>query len=538
MSTIRRRTFLAAGATAGAAGLVAPATSQAVASSDPGLPAPGPIYARHSNPADLGLLEAASLLRAGKLSSTELVKACQDRIARRNGEISFAGTASDVNAWIRTYPEIARNAAAAADTRLARARRQRRTLPALTGVPIGLKDLYAVKGLPVTASSKILGGDEATGVDAIAGNIASGNATVWRRLARQGMVLLGHTHTDEFAILGVTPQSGNPWDTARTTGGSSGGSAAALAARMTPAALGSDTLGSLRIPAAFCGVSSIKPTFGLLSSYGVIPMSWSLDTCGPMARSIADCSIMLSAMAGADPADPSTEVSGRPSSSYPTLPRRRSKPLAGTRIGVPTNVGTPDAGPGQVLARTYRELRALGATLVEVAIPLFSDSLEVKLGNYVDTLTYHSQWFPSRVAEYGGPAAQILAAVQAQDMRATDYLSLMRDRATYQATWKTFLAEHDLDAVALLVSTADPVERGTLATQSPLTNPQNNRLLTFMFNYLGYPTVTVPGGTSAASGLPVGIQIVGAPFSESSLIQLAIDLQARYPHYREAPTFA
>lgn len=538
MAAIGRRTILTAGATGGAAGLAAPAQARSSARGAPGLPAPGPIYARASHPADLGVLEAASLLQAGKLSSVELTKACQDRIARRNGEISFAGSDSEINAWIRTYPGIARKAARAADVRLARARSQRRRAPALTGVPIGLKDLYAVEGLPVTASSRILGGDVATGVDAVAGNIASGDSTVWKRLSRRGMVLLGHTHTDEFAILGVTPQSGNPWDTSLTTGGSSGGSAAALAARMTPAALGSDTLGSLRIPAAFCGVSSIKPTFGLVSSYGVIPMSWSLDTCGPMARTVADCSLLLSAMAGRDPADPSTDTAARPPTSYPTLPRRGAKPLAGTRIGVPTNVGTPDAGPGQVLARTYRELRSLGATLVEVAIPLFSESVAVKLGNYVDTLSYHSQWFPSRAAEYGGPAAQILAATLAQDVRATDYLSLMRDRATYQAAWKSFMGKHDLDAVALLVSTADPVERRALTTLSPATNPQNDRLLTFMFNYLGYPTVTVPGGVSEATGLPVGIQVVGAPFQERPLIQVAIDLQARYPHYREVPTFA
>src|SRR5258707_12267022 len=258
--------------------------------------------------------------------------------------------------WIRLYPEMAQSVAAAADARLARARTESKAAPALCGIPLGLKDLYAVKGLPVTASSKVL-----------AGNVATGDSTAWARLASAGMVLLGHTHTDEFAFLAVTPQCGNPWDPALITGGSSGGSAAALASRMVTAALGSDTLGSLRIPAPFFGVSSIKPTFALGCSYGVIPLAWALGHCGPMGRSVGDCSLIFNALAREDGNDPSTDIGQSPPPPYPTLPRKGSAPLAGIRIGVPTHLGTPEPGPPEILARTLHELSSLGATLIGLA---------------------------------------------------------------------------------------------------------------------------------------------------------------------------
>ncbi len=538
-----RRAVITGGAAAGAAlfplaGAVQAKTikKKKAPSVAPGLPAPGPIYAEKANPADLTALEAASLLQAAKLSSAELTAACQARIGERNPTISFTGSDSEINAWIRTYPDIATTTAQNADARLAKQRRKGGHAPALTGIPIALKDLYAVKGLPVTASSAVLGGDQATGENAIAGNIASGDSTAWRKLEGAGMVLLGHAHTDEFAFLAVTPQCGNPWNTSLITGGSSGGPAAALAARMTTAAMGSDTLGSLRVPAAFCGVSSIKPTFGLISAYGVIPLCWSLDTCGPMARTVADCALMLETLAGSDPNDPSTDISEQPPARYPTLPRSGTQPLRGTRIGVPTNLGTPGAGPGEIFNRTQTELQSLGATVVGLAVPPnpFDDQTGL-LEAYTDALAYHQQWYPSEISKYKSPAQQILTGVTALNVSAVQYLSIMRTRAAYQVSWKGFLAANSLDAVAVLISLDDPPARSDLAVASPLSNPENDALLTYMFSYLGFPTVTVPGGVSTATNLPVGIQIVGAPFSETSLIQLAVDLQHHYPHYEEDP---
>ena len=494
------------------------------------LPAVGPIYARHDDPADLGVTEAAALLRGGLLSSAELTAACQARIAARNGSVSFDGAPDAINAWVRLYPGVAGPLAAAADARLAAARRGGATAPALTGIPVGLKDLYAVSGLELTASSQIL-----------AGNVATGDSAVWRRLASSGMVLLGHTQTDEFAFLAVTPQCGNPWQLGRITGGSSGGSAAALAARMLPAATGSDTLGSLRIPAAFCGTSSIKPTFGLVSAAGVIPLAWALDHCGPMARSVADCSLLLTAMAGRDPEDAATDIGYTPpAAGYPLTPRAGARPLQGVRVGIPRSLGgTPDAGPAQVYERTQQELASLGAELVAIDEPAspFTSST-APLDFYTDAADYHQPWFPSRADEYRPPAAQMLTLIRGLDLSALAYLDMHRQRAVYQADYRAFLADQRLDAVALPVSLADPPLRSAQANPSilsPVTNAENSALLTYAYSYLGFPVVTVPGGASAASGLPVGIQLVGAPFTEPDVIQIGIDLQQHYPHFTEQP---
>jgi aspartyl-tRNA(Asn)/glutamyl-tRNA(Gln) amidotransferase subunit A len=427
---------------------------------------------------------------------------------------------------VRRYDDLAAQQAAAAGTAL---KRLGARAPLLTGVPVVLKDLYAVKGLELTASSRIL-----------AGNVAPGDSAVWRRLAANGMVLMGHTHTDEFAFLAVTPQCGNPWQLARVTGGSSGGSAAALAARMVPAATGSDTLGSLRIPAAFCGVSSIKPTFGLVSAAGVIPLAWSLDHCGPLARSVADCSLLLSAMAGHDADDPSTDIGHTPPANYPLSARSGARPLQAARIGIPRSLGgTPDAGPGQVYERTQQELAGLGAQLVAVDEPPspFTASTD-PLAFYTDAADYHQPWFPSRASDYRGPAAQMLALIRAMNLSALAYLDMHRRRAAFQATYREFLSSQRLDAIALPVSLADPPLRSPDSNAlilSPATNPENSKLLTYPYSYLGFPVVTVPGGVSSASGLPVGIQLVGAPFSEARLIQIAIDLQLHHPHFTEQP---
>src|SRR3954467_3981834 len=211
-----------------------------------------------TDPADLGALEAARELRARRLSARELLAAVLARIEERNGGApTFDGAPDAVNAWARVYPEQAEAMARAADQRLAG---EGEDAPLLCGVPVGLKDLYAVAGLPLTASSGML-----------AGNVATEDCVVWARLRAAGMVLVGHTHTHEFAFGGTTDQVGNPWDLARSAGGSSGGSAAALAARMVPLATGTDTAGSVRIPAAMSGISSIKATHGRVPIGGGIP---------------------------------------------------------------------------------------------------------------------------------------------------------------------------------------------------------------------------------------------------------------------------
>ncbi|MBA3262014.1 MAG: amidase, partial [Thermoleophilaceae bacterium] len=264
----------------------------------------------------MGLVEAAALLHARQLSAVELARACLERIEVRNGGLlSFDGAPKAINAWVRLYPEVALRHAHAADRRLASGRRA----PLLCGIPLGLKDLYAVRGLPLTASSRVL-----------EGNVASESSAVWARLRAAGMVLLGHTHTHEFGAGPTTDQVGNPWRPARSAGGSSGGSAAALATRMVPAATGTDTGGSLRFPASFCGLSTIKPTYGLVPPAGLIPVASSIDHAGPMARTVADCAALLQTMGA-----------GAWLPRLATGPRTGLRPLAGLTVAVTDRL--PDA---------------------------------------------------------------------------------------------------------------------------------------------------------------------------------------------------
>ena len=216
------------------------------------------------DPADLGVVDAGEALRSRALSSRELVESCLARIRERDGAHSHDGDPGSVNAWVRVYEEDALEAAARAGERLAAG-----GAPELCGIPIGLKDLYAVAGKPLTASSRVL--DE----------VPDRDCDAWASLSAAGMVLLGHLHTHEFACGGTTDQVGNPWSLERSAGGSSGGSGAALASSQVPAATGTDTAGSLRIPSAECGTSTVKPTRGLLSLRGIVPLAPSFDHLGP-----------------------------------------------------------------------------------------------------------------------------------------------------------------------------------------------------------------------------------------------------------------
>ena len=288
----------------------------------------------------LGVREASALLARREASASELTAALLARIREVDGVHSHEGDPGSINAWVRVYEEDAVAAAARADDRLSAAGvRRDGPAPVLTGIPIGLKDLYGVAGKPVTASSSLLD------------DVPTEDCDVWKRLAAAGMVLLGHLHTHEFAAGGTTDQVGNPWDLERSPGGSSGGSGAALAACMVPAATGTDTAGSLRIPSACCGTSAIKPTSGRVSLAGVVPLSWSLDHGGPMARTLADCGLLLQAMAGPDRRLAETTLHAPPA-------RRAARSLIGAAARGRAAGRLPAHGVGGAGARRGRRLRA------------------------------------------------------------------------------------------------------------------------------------------------------------------------------------
>ena len=461
-----------------------------------------------TDPADLGLLEAATLLRGRGLSAAELLAACQSRIAARNGgEPTFDGALDAVNAWARLYPELADELARAADARLAA---EGEAAPLVCGIPLALKDLFAVRGLGLTASSRVLDG-----------NVADADSAVWRRLRGHGMVLAGHSHTHEFAAGGTTDQVGNPWALDRSAGGSSGGSAAALATGMAPAAVGTDTAGSVRIPAALSGISSIKPTYGRVSDHGCIPLSPTLDHPGPMARSVADASALLIAMATEPGCDRDALVAR-----LPLRPRGGPRPLQGLRVAV---TGRPeDAGiEADVLAglqAAHSAVERLGAQVAELQAPP-----DVAPQDSV-TILFHEVW-PYHAAHAARrdryrPSIREFVDLAHEVHDPSTYEAAQARRVRVAAQWRAWFAEHRVD---LLLEPTVPLTaqvRGHGYDSGNL-GGEGDPLIVFTstWNFTGFPVVAVPAGLGARSGLPVGVSLIGVPDSEPLLVQAAIDLQ-------------
>jgi aspartyl-tRNA(Asn)/glutamyl-tRNA(Gln) amidotransferase subunit A len=436
-----------------------------------------------SNPADLGVVEAAAALAGRTLSSRELVEACLDRIRQRDGTHSHDGDPGSVNAWVRVYEEDALEAAARADDRLAAG-----GAPGLCGIPIGLKDLYAVAGKPLTASSRVLD------------DVPERDCDAWASLSAAGMVLLGHLHTHEFACGGTTDQVGNPWSLERSAGGSSGGSAAALASSQVPAATGTDTAGSLRIPSAECGTSTIKPTRGLLSIRGIVPLAPTFDHPGPMTRAVRDCEPLLEALAGSEP------------------PRERH-PLG--RYAVSPRVADldPDVADG-----FERALEALPGERVEPPPP--AARLDV-LAEYFDLvltewLVYHRR-FDDRRDAYRYANRARLEHAEERAMTAEEYIAGQVGREEDTAGWCDWLAEHRIDAIVEpTIPIVAPV-RGR-GYEEPF-GDLDDLSLTHYWDWTGFPVVALPSGVGSRSGLPVSVSLIGRPGADWDLLAWGTALQ-------------
>ena len=445
-----------------------------------------------TEPADLGVVDAAALLARRDLSSRELVEACLARIRERDGVHRHEGDPASVNAWVRVYEEDALAAAALADERLARG-----GAPPLCGVPAGLKDLYAVAGKPLTASSRLLNETPARDSD------------VWIRLAAAGMVLLGHTHTHEFAIGGTTDQVGNPWALDHSAGGSSGGSAAALAAGTTPAATGTDTAGSLRIPSALCGTSTLKPSRGLVSLRGVVPLAPTLDHAGPMARTPADCAPLLAALFG---------LPG-------PLPAGRT--LSELRIAVSPRLGLVelDADVAAGFDGALAACRRLGAELVEPPPPeapldIGDDFIAVVLA---ELLPYHRR-FDAHRELYRPSLREWVEDAEGQALSAEAYLAVQARRAETTFAWADWLAANRIDAVLEPTVPVVAPLRGTgydhAFTDAALIS------LTHYWDWTGFPVAALPAGVGARSGLPVGVSLIGPPGHDFEVLAAAVDLHS------------
>ena len=454
-----------------------------------------------NDPADLGIAEASRLLARRELSASELANACLARIRERDGTHSFEGDPGSINAWIRVYEDDARAAAAAADEVLAAG-----DAGPLCGIPIGLKDRYAVAGKPLTASSRLL--DEVPAADCDA----------WARLRAGGMVLLGHLHTHAFAVGGTTDQVGSPWSLERSAGGSSGGSAAALAARMVPAATGTDTAGSLRIPSALSGTSTIKPTRGRVSLAGVVPLGTTLDHAGPMARSLEDCSLLVQAMIGPE--------LGRPWTAFAAY-EDEDRPIAGARLALSPRIPLVDVDPDVAAGfdTAIETCRRLGASIVDVPAP--DAPLDV-LADYgavltAELLAYHRRFDAGREL-YRPSIREWVEEGERRALSADEYVAAQTRRREVTAAWASWLDEHGLDA--MLEPTVPVVAplRGEgydhAATDFDLIS------LTHYWNWTGFPVVALPTGVGPASGLPTSVSLIGSAGSDGRLLALGRALQA------------
>jgi aspartyl-tRNA(Asn)/glutamyl-tRNA(Gln) amidotransferase subunit A len=480
------------------------------------------------------LTELAAALAAKRVSSLELTRAFLDRVARAQPTL---------NAFITIDPERSLAQARAADARIARGEGG-----PLTGIPVAHKDIFCAKGWLTTCASRML-----------ANFVAPYDSRVIESFDRAGAVLLGKTNMDEFAMGSSSENSHygpvrNPWNPAYVPGGSSGGSAAAVAARLAPCATGTDTGGSIRQPAALCGVSGIKPTYGLVSRYGMIAFASSLDQGGPLARSAADLAPLLGAMAGFDPRD-STSLE-RPREDYA---RELERPLAGLRIGLPREYfgAGLDDDVRRAVENAIAELGKLGAAVVEVALP--NTRLAVPAYYVIapaeassNLSRYDGVRYGHRASEYADLAdmyrktrAQGFGAeVKRRILVGTYVLSHGYYDAYYVQALRVrrLIAQDFVEAFKRCEVIAGPASP-TVAFRvgEKVSDPVKmylNDIYTTAANLAGLPAMSVPCGFGA-EGLPVGLQLVGDYFAEARLLNVAHQYQrATDWHARTPPAFA
>ncbi len=454
---------------------------------------------------DQSVAELGRALRSGALSPVELAEAALQRIEAIDGE---------VRAFVTVTRERALNEARQAERDL-RAGLDRGPLH---GIPLALKDLVATRGIRTSAGSA-----------ALADYIPDYDAAVVERLRAAGVTLLGKTNTHEFAYGTFTRPTANPWDRQRIPGGSSGGSAAALAARMCSLAIGTDTGGSIRIPAACCGVTGLKPTYGLVSAYGIIPLSWSLDHAGPLARSAEDCAALLDALAGHDPRDPASLPDPSTPPAYAASLQQqaaKSAPLAGLRLGTPEDAYFAVANPeiSAAAAEALKTLESLGAAIESVHLPeelagLFRAYRGVQMPE-ATAAHIEAGWWPARADAYS-PTVRSRLEMGGQ-LPAIDYVQAQRLRHAFSEGMRALMQRVDalaLPALPILPPRIDQLDQ--LVTLGDREFDASGALLrfTFPFNMTGQPALSLPCGFSA-SGLPIGLQLAGRHLEETTILRI------------------
>lgn len=465
-----------------------------------------------AEPALMSLVSVAKAIAEKKVSSREVTQSCLDRIAQWQPRL---------NAFIAIEANAALAAAGEADAALAKGH----VKGALHGVPLAHKDMYYDAGKVVTCGSKIR-----------RDFVATTTSTALQRIKDAGTIRLGSLQMAEFAYgpTGHNAHFGavhNPWHVDHITGGSSSGSGSAVAARLTFAALGSDTGGSVRMPAHFCGVTGLKTTVGRVSRAGAMPLSQSLDTVGPLAQSAEDCALLMGLMAGADPHDPTAATLPVPDYMAAT-----KGSLKGLRIGVPTAfyVDDLDSEVAKILDETVAVFKREGAEIVKVELPdqrQLSSASQLVLA--AEAATFHKRWLIERPQDYG---PQVLMRLQnGLAVPAITYLEAMRWRGPALSAHAA--ATSGVDAVIAPVS---PIAAPTIAESDVGGGPDAEAVIqrltrfTRPVNYLGVPSLSIPSGFTRA-GLPVGMQLIGRSFDEATLLQIGAAFQRATDFHTRVP---
>ena len=474
-------------------------------------------------------------LRRGETTSVALVEQYLERIRQREPQ---------VRGYLTVTAEQALAQAQAMDAR----RAQGEDLGWLMGIPIALKDNLCTQGIPTTCASRIL-----------ADYRPPYNATVVERLTQAGAVVLGKTNLDEFAMGSSTEHSAyqittNPWDTSRVPGGSSGGSGAVVAAQECVAALGSDTGGSIRLPASFCGVVGLKPTYGRVSRYGLVAYASSLDQIGPLATTVADVAIMLGMIAGHDPKDSTSIDTPVPDYLEALANLPTTQPLAGLNLGVIQETLGEGLDPevAQAFDQAVKQLEQLGAQVIPISCPTFATGLaayyilapaeaSANLARY-DGVRYGLRAEAADlVTMYGRTRGQGFGReVKRRIMLGTYTLSQGYYDAYYlQAQKVRTLIRRDFDQaftqVQALLSPTAPVPAFPIGSKDndPLSMYLTD-LMTIPVNLAGLPALSVPCGFTA-TGLPIGLQVIGSVLQESLILQIAHAYEQSTPWHEQVP---
>jgi aspartyl-tRNA(Asn)/glutamyl-tRNA(Gln) amidotransferase subunit A len=477
----------------------------------------------------LTIAEARDRLARREISSLELTRACLDRIA---------GLERRLNAFITVCPREALEQAAAADERLARG-----DAPAVCGIPLAIKDIYLTRGIRTTCASKILGNF-----------VAPYDATVIARLRAAGAVFLGKANMDEFAMGSSSENSAhgptrNPYDPARVAGGSSGGSAAAVAADECLAALGTDTGGSIREPASFCGVVGLKPTYSRVSRYGVIAFASSLDQVGPFTKTVRDAAIMMRDLAGVDPHD--STCAARP---VPNYERALTGIVEGLRVGVPREYFVAGMNPeveGAVRG-ALRQFEKLGAELIEISLPHTDYAIAtyyivataeasanlarydgIRYGLRVEADNNIELYNRTRARGFGAEVKRrIMLGAFALSSGYYDayYLKAQQVRTLIRRDFERAFENCDIIATPVAPTTAFRLGE---KTADPMQMYLSD-IFTISVNLAGLPGMSMPCGYDSA-GMPIGIQLIGAPFGEETMLRAADAYEASGALARRPP---